>query len=342
MKQNQQDSTNPPPFPRVWARSSPRLRMAMGLTTAFAAAVAGGAVAAVTALEMVPLWAPAGAGMITMLASISRQIGMRLPQVEEMMLEASTPAPPHYTRIANDLLFKAGIADRYSAHVVIIDERLHPDYGKPDFDGGMLGQEGNYNVCVLPRPAGEKKDKVLICIGTVCAHTMTDAEITAIMAHEIGHFINTPPHAGVAIRAAEIMPMAMVGMSVLSLNPAAALVSLGAWMIAKLCGRRLFILDEERADRVSLGLYPAPKALEHAMKKVISNVPEPPQEPAGMLLRQFNRAAGWAVQTHPDDATRFRNNDTYAAESIALHRAYGIPADPGAYARKYRPAQAPA
>jgi Zn-dependent protease with chaperone function len=314
----------------------------MGLSTAFAAAAAGGTAAAVTALDMVPVWATAGAGMFAALRAVSWQIGMRLPEVEEVIHEISTPAPSHFNRIADDLLFKAGIADRYHAQVVIIDDKLHPDHGKPDFDGSMFGHEGNYNIFVLPRPAGENKDKVLICVGTVCAHTLAEVEITAVMAHEIGHFINPPPHAGVGIHTVQTMSAAMVGASILCASPAAALVSLGAWMVTKLCGRRLRLLDEERADRFSLGLYPAPKALENAAKNMISNFPREPEEPAGLILRQFERAAEWVTRTHPDEATRFKNNDAYAVESAALHAAYGIPADPGAYAQKYRPAETPA
>ncbi|MBU0859404.1 MAG: M56 family metallopeptidase [Alphaproteobacteria bacterium] len=322
----------PPSFRSVWPKSTLRLQAGIAAYNMLGAATVVGATVAGVSAGLLTFWPLAIAGALTVAVQGALFAAERFGLTEYVLKQDGYQAPHELQALAHDLFVKAGLHPRFKPVVLLLDSRIN--CGDAELD---------YNAVVSPLPGGQRRNEIFIGVGHKTYKALTNDEITAVLAHEIGHIINKPPSMNIINAMMPKFAAATMLMTVPFFNPAGLLLAMSAFAVSFVCTRRASQLDEERADRASYGLLPDAATLTRAMSKMIDMAERGIKRPPSGLMSKFADAAAPLLDAHPAQKTRKAYAAHYAAQSAALHNAHNIPATPSAYATAFnQAAQAPA
>lgn len=313
-------------FKDIWSRTTPRLEAGIAGWHVAMAGILGGTGAFLVTSGLMPLTVLALTAVAAAAAQGAIHVLVRREVASDAYRQGMRSAPRFVREVAADLMLKAGLSPRYKLQIGIMDA--------PRFS------EINYNATVFPVPVGAKNDTIVIGIGANLPLKLNNEELTAVIAHELGHIVNRGPMLNPLYGAIQKAGPCLLIAATLTFNPSALFLTMGAVLAAHVCKNRALQLDEERADRTAYNLYPHDGALISAVEKLKTGMKALQflTQPGQSLSDRFLEAATPLLSSHPSDARRQSYVQNYVRDSLKLHEKHNIPKEPGAYASLFNKA----
>jgi Zn-dependent protease with chaperone function len=207
-------------------------------------------------------------------------------QATKRLLDNSSPAPKNIQNIANRLFKKAGISQTAEIRIVDAPSVLSQNASnaqdpsqKPKVDASVIfetlaGKTANVGVFTIIDKEIVEDDKAVITIGKKVLDTLTEDEIAAVLAHETSHVKITQPGQNLTDSQKTYKYTSNNAISGITLGT----LLTGSWKIMlpfmlasqgrNKALRKMIKLDEERADKNSIALFPNKTALKTALEKI--------------------------------------------------------------------------